>query len=161
MTATVILGSGIIGVSTAYYLSLSQDASSVYLVEPSAKFFASASGFAGGFLAADWFSPSVAALGKLSYEEHARLAHDFGGREKWGYMKSRGLSYTPGMGTATKARSGDWLRQDASRVDVTMEGVSEYVGGEDEDDHPSWLRRNEGDNMEIISEGGTTAQVWV
>jgi glycine/D-amino acid oxidase-like deaminating enzyme len=161
MTATVILGSGIIGVSTAYYLSLSQQASSIHLVEPSTKLFASASGFAGGFLASDWFSPSVSALGKLSFEEHSQLAQDFGGREKWGYLKSKGLSYTAGRGKATKTMGGDWLRRGTSRTDATMEDASGFVGGEAEDDGPRWLQRNKGDSMELISEDGTTAQLWV
>ena len=73
--------------STAYYLSLSQPGSSIHLVDPSPTLFASASGRAGGFLARDWFSPSLAGLGALSFSEHKRLADEHGGREKWGYMR--------------------------------------------------------------------------
>ena len=156
---TVILGSGIIGVSTAYYLSQSFPASSIHLVEPSPELFASASGFAGGFLAADWFSPSVAALGKTSFEEHKRLAEEFGGREKWGYSRSTGLSYTTGRGTRN-GRGDDWLRQDSSRSDTAV-GVSEVVDGDAELLGPKWLSRSVGDNVEVVSEEGNTAQVWV
>jgi glycine/D-amino acid oxidase-like deaminating enzyme len=43
MTTTVILGTGIIGVSTAYDLSLSRPPSTIHLVEASGTLFASAS----------------------------------------------------------------------------------------------------------------------
>jgi glycine/D-amino acid oxidase-like deaminating enzyme len=157
--ATVILGSGIIGVSTAYYLSQSNPASSIHLVESSPELFASASGFAGGFLAADWFSPSVAALGKLSFEEHKRLAEEFGGREKWGYSRSATWSYTAGRGPRS-GRGDDWLRQDSSRANAAV-GVSESVDENAEQLGPRWLSRTGGDNVEVISEEGSTAQVWV
>lgn len=55
MSNTVILGSGIIGLSTAYYLSESgnTEPESIHLVDPIAELFHCASGFAGGFLAED------------------------------------------------------------------------------------------------------------
>lgn len=53
--STVIVGAGIIGLSTAYYLSLTLDVDNhaIHVVENSDEFFASASGKAGGFLAED------------------------------------------------------------------------------------------------------------
>jgi glycine/D-amino acid oxidase-like deaminating enzyme len=157
----IILGTGIIGTSTAYYLSQSQTPSSIHLVEPSPTLFASASGYAGGFLARDWFSPSVAALGGLSFEEHRRLAEEHNGREKWGYSKSTGTSYTPGKGKTMSGKNGaDWLRHGASRAEAAAVGVSELVD-EPEEGGPAWLKRGNGDRVEVISEEGTTAQVWV
>lgn len=52
---TVILGCGIIGLCTAYYLSESGNTppESIYLVDSSPELFYCASGFAGGYLAAD------------------------------------------------------------------------------------------------------------
>lgn len=52
---TVIIGAGIVGISTAYYLTESGNtrAESVHLVDSSAELLHCASGFAGGFLAAD------------------------------------------------------------------------------------------------------------
>ena len=52
---TVIVGAGIVGLSTAYYLSRSGKTrpESIHLVDASAELFHCASGFAGGFLAAD------------------------------------------------------------------------------------------------------------
>ncbi|KUJ09838.1 FAD dependent oxidoreductase-like protein superfamily [Mollisia scopiformis] len=159
---TVILGTGIIGLSTAYYLSDSISPSSIHLVDPSPELFASASGRAAGFLAKDWFSSPLAALGALSFEEHKRLAEKENGRENWGYMRSTGVSYTPGLtgGRRTKRERGeDWLRQDASRADAANESVSELLAGNEEEAGPRWLSRSEGDAMELIGEQGTTAQV--
>jgi glycine/D-amino acid oxidase-like deaminating enzyme len=55
-SGTVIIGAGIIGCSTAYYLSQSSrtQASTIHLVDASPELFTRvASGLAGGFLAAD------------------------------------------------------------------------------------------------------------
>jgi glycine/D-amino acid oxidase-like deaminating enzyme len=77
--STVILGAGIIGVSTAYYLSQSVPGSSIHLIDTSPEFFASASGKAGGFLAADWFGPASAPLGLLSFKLHKQLSDEYDG----------------------------------------------------------------------------------
>jgi glycine/D-amino acid oxidase-like deaminating enzyme len=53
MAPTVIIGGGIIGTSIAYYLSEASDPTEIHLVESCPEFFASASGYAGGFLARD------------------------------------------------------------------------------------------------------------
>jgi glycine/D-amino acid oxidase-like deaminating enzyme len=157
----IIFGTGIIGTSTAYYLSQSQTPSSIHLVEPSPTLFASASGYAGGFLAKDWFSPSMASLGALSFEEHRQLAEEHNGREKWGYSRSTGTSYTPGTGKTIGGKNGsDWLRHGASRAEAAAISVSEF-DNESEEGGPTWLRRGQGDRVEVISEEGSTAQVWV
>ena len=164
MATTVILGTGIIGVSTAYYLTQTQPASTIHLVEPSPTLFASASGFAGGFLAKDWFSASVAAVGALSFTEHRNLAETFGGRKKWGYARSCGLSHRPGRGEGKRGGRGrrgeDWLREGASRAEAVAGEVSGVVGEGVGDEAPRWLRRGEGDVVEGISEEGSTAQMW-
>src|SRR4051794_19166928 len=50
--AIVIVGGGIIGTATAYYLSESHsNPSSIHIIESAPRLFASASGYAGGFLA--------------------------------------------------------------------------------------------------------------
>lgn len=49
---TTVIGAGIIGVATAYYLSQSSK-DEIHLVEASPQLFASASGNAAGFLARD------------------------------------------------------------------------------------------------------------
>ncbi|TKA59715.1 hypothetical protein B0A55_11695, partial [Friedmanniomyces simplex] len=75
-TSTVIIGAGIIGCATAYYLSRSGNTKpdTIHLVEASPELFASASGKAAGFLASDWFGPPTASLGALSFRLHKELA---------------------------------------------------------------------------------------
>ncbi|KAI1766794.1 FAD dependent oxidoreductase [Hypoxylon sp. FL1150] len=153
-STTVILGAGIIGVSTAYYLSQHQLPSSIHLVDPSPELFASASGFAGGFLAKDWFSAPSAALGALSFEEHRRLAEEEDGARKWGYARSTSVSLSP----ATKKKRIDvWCREGASRAEAASGGNGGRDGSAGR--APEWLRRVEGDAVEVISEEGTVAQV--
>jgi glycine/D-amino acid oxidase-like deaminating enzyme len=55
MGDTVILGAGIVGCATAFYLSELRGTSgqTIHLVDSSSELFHCASGFAGGFLAAD------------------------------------------------------------------------------------------------------------
>lgn len=175
---TVILGSGIIGVSTAYYLSLSVPPSTIHLVDPALSLFSSASGHAGGFLAKDWFSPKLESLGELSYEEHRRLARENAGEKLWGYAESQAVSYSP-VNAIKGERSDDWLRSGASRsnaakgtdVEGTATGIEsesagdkrnaaeETSGSKDLGEQMPWLRRDEGDTVESISTPGTTAQV--
>lgn len=96
MPDTVVLGAGIIGLSTAYYLAkLSKDSGvehAIHIVEPCPQLFSSASGKAGGFLAKDWFNPTMAPLGELSFRLHQELAEQHNGRAKWGYSPS--ISYS-------------------------------------------------------------------
>ncbi|EMD40494.1 hypothetical protein CERSUDRAFT_91225 [Gelatoporia subvermispora B] len=142
MPSTVILGSGIVGLSTAYYLaaltndnnaassSPSSSASSstaspppaphtIHLVEPAPRLFASASGNAAGFLAKDWFAPALAPLGALSFDLHRELADKHDGRRRWGWAES--VSY-----------SLDWESdvEDGEDEDEEAEGSE----GEDEDE---------------------------
>jgi len=156
---TVILGSGIIGLSTAYYLSLSPSTprASIHLVDSSPALFASASGRAAGFLAADWFAPSLAPLGELSFALHRELADAHGGARRWGYSRSTGTSVVAdevGGEEGTSAERGeDWLRHGGSRADVA--GVHAFDAG----DGPAWLTRREGYGVRVISEDSSTAQV--
>ena len=159
---TVILGTGIIGVSTAYYLSLSIPPSTIHLVDPALSLFSSASGHAGGFLAKDWFSPELESLGELSYEEHRSLAKENGGEKLWGYAESQAVSYSP-VNAIKGERSDDWLRSGASRsnaakesdVEGTATGIEaesagdkrnaaeETPGSKDLGCQMPWLRRDE------------------
>ncbi|KZL84632.1 fad dependent oxidoreductase superfamily [Colletotrichum incanum] len=151
MSNTVILGSGIIGVSIAYYLADHQPGSTIHLVEPSPELFASASGYAGGFLARDWFSPASAALGALSFDEHGKLAEEHNGREKWGWSTSTTFSHSAAPKKKSK-RDAEWLRDGGSRADI-VESVETPSNG------PSWLRREHGDDVQIIGDADTTGQV--
>lgn len=80
-THVVIIGGGIIGVCTAYYLS-KEDGVNVTIVE-NAEIAGSASGKAGGFLAKDWHASATESLGYLSYDLHKKLANEFDGEKRW------------------------------------------------------------------------------
>ncbi len=152
--STVILGAGIIGCSTAYFLSQSSrtQAQQIHLVESSPRLFASASGYAAGFLARDWFSPPVAAVGALSFDLHKELAEKHDGKERWGYSQSTGTSLSED-GRLDGKRGDDWLREGGSRAQVAAN--HEFGDG----DYPSWLTRREGGKIEVISEDDSTAIV--
>ncbi|MCJ1308790.1 hypothetical protein MMC25_002445 [Agyrium rufum] len=151
--ATVILGTGIIGASTAFYLSDSASKtapSSIHLVEASPKLFDSASGYAAGFLARDWFSPPSAALGALSFDLHKKEAQEHGGYEKWGYSSSTATSLVRRSGE----RGDAWCRDDRSRAEAAA--IAEDTPASD---GPRWLNSGGEGEVEVISAEGTTAQV--
>ncbi|KAL7818223.1 FAD dependent oxidoreductase [Trichoderma gracile] len=154
MADTVILGSGVIGLSTAFYLLQHQAGSTIHLVDSANELFASASGFAGGFLARDWFRPELAALAALSFEEHRRLAEEHDGRDGWGYAKSVTVSYEPDGPLMGGKRGEDWLLEGTSRAGLVDER-REHEDGE----VPAWLRRTEGDSVRVIDDGSGTAIV--
>lgn len=155
---TIILGAGIIGLSTAYYLAKHQQPSTIHLVEPSPELFASASGYAGGFLARDWFGPGVSSLGALSFDEHRRLAKAYDGASRWGYQRSKAVNYTPGTETGKKkgVRREDWLRTEESRAMAAHEAKDSEATSEMA---PPWLQRTTGDSISVIADEGSTAQL--
>lgn len=153
--STVILGAGIIGSSIAYYLSATKPHGEIHIIDQSQELFTSASGFAGGFLARNWFSPSLAPLGVLSFDLHRELAAEHGGGKKWGYMRGTAFS----LDTVSCRKRGvssedDWMESGASRAETA-------TGPEDTDsvEWPGWLARQEGGALELISEEETVAQV--
>lgn len=157
-TQTVILGAGIIGLSTAYYLATAPDVdpSAIHIVESASELFCSASGLAGGFLAADWFAPSVAPLGALSFRLHRELAEKHDGRQKWGFCLSTGtsLSQDPDNEDAVLGSGEDWLRNGTSRAKAA--GASDHFA---EGEGPAWLTLKSGSSLEVISQDESTAQI--
>ncbi|KAL8790441.1 MAG: hypothetical protein Q9213_000593 [Squamulea squamosa] len=148
--ATVIIGAGIVGTSTAYYLSQSQaPPCSIHLIESSPHLFASASGYAAGFLARDWFSPASASLGRLSFDLHKKLANEHNGHEKWGYSPSTATSLAETIGGGEEE---DWLGEGASRVKAAKRIA------ENDDSRPVWLAPRHG-RPDVIDKGDGTAQV--
>ena len=149
--SVIIIGAGIIAAASAYYLSSSQrNPESIHLVEASPELFASASGFAGGFIARDWFSSSLARLGALSFDLHKELAEKNDGYNAWGYSQSTSTSLAETIGNHEGA---DWLREGASRA-AAAENISQSGGR-----GPNWLKHK--GNLDIMSDGRTTAQVYV
>jgi glycine/D-amino acid oxidase-like deaminating enzyme len=153
---TIILGGGIMGASIAYYLS-QQDptsASEIHILESSSTLFSSASGYAAGFLAKDWFEPALLPLGELSFAMHESLAAEHGGAARWGYMKGTALSLGSTDAGAGGKRGDDWLRSGTSRAETATGEVVVTEG-------PEWLARQKGTAVEKISEEGSVAQVYV
>lgn len=145
---TVIVGAGIIGVSTAYYLSQSNNAEEIHLLEASPQLFASASGNAAGFIARDWFTSSLAALGELSFDLHKQLAAEYDGCRRWGYSPSSGSSLEE---TAGSGNGADWLREGVSRSTAASRSVKANANG------PTWLKNRTA--LDVMSDGSSTAQV--
>lgn len=158
MTGAVILGAGIIGTSTAYYLSQSPQHArdSIHLIDPCPELFASASGKAGGFLAEDWFDPATAELGELSFRLHRELAEEYDGKKHWGYSRSTASSVTVVAAPGKKKKRKSWLEHGGSRAAVaTADLVEHYTDGSG----PGWMRKWEGNRVETISEDRGVAQV--
>jgi glycine/D-amino acid oxidase-like deaminating enzyme len=141
--STVILGGGIIGTSIAYYLSANQPEGEIHIVEQSPELFSAASGYAAGFLARDWFVPSLAPLGALSFDLHKELAAENYGQKNWGFMNGTAFS----LDTVSRQRQGA-PRGDGSDDPTPVEW-------------PKWLTKQKEGMIERISEEGTVAQVWV
>lgn len=153
--STVILGGGIIGSAIAYYLSANKPQGEIYIIEQSTELFSSASGFAAGFLARDWFAPSLAPLGALSFDLHHELAAEHGGDRKWGFMKGTAFNLDMTSGRKAGGPGGDdWLGTGTSRAETA-------AGSEDTNpvEWPAWLTKQEEGVLERISEGETVAQV--
>ncbi|KAM3421004.1 hypothetical protein BST61_g1430 [Cercospora zeina] len=153
--STVILGAGIIGTATAFYLSESSSHSgTIHLVEASPELFASASGKAGGLIAEDWFGPATAGLGELSFRLHQELATKYDGRRGWGYATTTGTSVV--VGKSKQKRGEKWLQQGGSRSEVaTGARIEHYAEGEG----PGWMRKTRDGRVEVLSEEGGMAQV--
>jgi glycine/D-amino acid oxidase-like deaminating enzyme len=150
-TSTVILGAGIMGCSTAYYLSRdSSKAQSIHLVDPSETLFASASGNAGGFLAKDWFGPELASLGELSFNLHRSLAEENDGRKKWGYSGTTSMSMS--LGKAGEKSGDNWFQVGSSRADAYQGDKQGGVG------NVPWLRDGVG-SLTVLNGAESSAQV--
>lgn len=152
--STVILGGGIIGASIGYYLSANQPEGEIHIVEQSPELFTAASGYAAGFLARDWFEPSLAPLGAMSFDLHHELAAAQGGDKKWGFMKGTAFNLdTVAQRKRGGPRGDDWLRTGTSRAE-TAAGSKDITPV----DFPEWLTMQKEGILEKISEGETVAQ---
>ncbi|KAJ5551626.1 FAD dependent oxidoreductase [Penicillium sp. DV-2018c] len=153
--STVILGGGIIGASIGYYLSANQPEGEIHIIEQSPELFTAASGYAAGFLARDWFEPSLAPLGAMSFDLHHELAAAEGGDKKWGFMKGTAFNLdTVAPRKQGGPRGDDWLRTGTSRAE-TASGAEDATSVE----FPEWLTKQKDQILEEISEEGTVAQV--
>ncbi|KAF2165042.1 hypothetical protein M409DRAFT_67353 [Zasmidium cellare ATCC 36951] len=123
----VIIGGGIIGCTSAYYLtrhpSYDPTKHKITLLEAS-KIAGGASGKAGGLLAL-WAYPS--SLVPLSYKLHKELAEEHGGEERWGYRRvhcgqvdcvGRGISGGRGKGRSVPGKEGEMDGNEESNVSL-------------------------------------------
>jgi glycine/D-amino acid oxidase-like deaminating enzyme len=144
--STLILGGGIIGLSIAYYTSLSSPDTPITIIDSSSKLLESASGYAGGFLARDWFDPRAAALGAYSFNLHRELAEQFDGARRWGFTGSH--VYSLSLDDAPGGVSGeDWLLAGTSRANAVGRKVAGHVNAPGEavnaDGTPAWISKQE------------------
>ncbi|ORY76094.1 FAD dependent oxidoreductase, partial [Protomyces lactucae-debilis] len=111
----VIVGAGIIGVSTAYYLTKhpSYTGQPITLID-STGVAAAASGKAGGLLAMDWHEKETSPLAALSYRLHESLAQEY--PDRWGYRKLDTLS----VRTSPKGKAGVKLKQEIDWLDQSI-----------------------------------------
>ncbi|KAK6347801.1 hypothetical protein TWF718_005626 [Orbilia javanica] len=166
--SVIILGAGIIGLSTAYYLSSSSPSSfhnhkqvspqNITLLDTSPTLFACASGRAGGFLAKDWFGPASSKLGGLSFGLHRQLADANDGKRRWGYGPSNSYSFERGTGEGGRKRGDDWLRDGTSRVDASSGVGNVDDGNVQRGIAPTWWNC-EGGKVELSCTGDSTAQL--
>ncbi|KAL9075771.1 MAG: hypothetical protein Q9161_001523 [Pseudevernia consocians] len=90
----VIVGGGMMGFATAYYLALARKSGrSITIVDNASILFAGASGKANGILGDYGFEPEAESLGKLSWELHQQLARVHRGRAGWHYRDVEILRY--------------------------------------------------------------------
>lgn len=99
------------------------------------------------------FGPATASLGALSFDLHKQLAEKDHGYEKWGYSKSTGTTFTEDQSRRGQ-RIEQWLRDGGSRAEAAND--HEFVEGEG---GPAWLRRGPGQNVNVVGDEGTVAQV--
>ncbi|MCO5562829.1 hypothetical protein L7F22_016464 [Adiantum nelumboides] len=112
-----IVGGGIIGAASLYYLAQHSTASAsapllrLTLIEEAKQVAPGASGKSGGFLAEDWHGADTADLAKLSYRLHRELAEREDGRARWGYraVETVSLAFDDSKRRAKCPPELDWL----------------------------------------------------
>ena len=174
--ATIILGGGIIGLSTAYYLSLLEPELAanhqIHIIDSASDLLLSASAYAGGFLAKDWFNSNLASLGELSFRLHKELAEADNGSKKWSYMPSIAYSLAiDARGVGHKQERGEeWVLDDTSRADAAAangKGKQNFPAGDgaernellNSDGTPAWFTKQKGGTLELIDGEGGCAQL--
>ena len=165
----VIIGGGIIGCTTAYYLSrhpsYSSKSTTITLIEASRNGPAQgASGKAGG-LVARWAYPKE--IVDLSFEEHCKLAKEYNGADRWGWRYVRCGSWE-GRGEAVidQAHEGIGTNKNLDKTLGLPSGVnpatSKYRVSRKVMDLPEdllWVKSELTDSYSPMTKDGETAQV--
>ena len=163
----VIIGGGIIGCTTAYYLSrhpsFSPSTTTITVLEASAHGVAQgASGKAGG-LVAQWAYPSE--IVDISFREHIKLAFEHNGTERWGWRfvncgdwKGRGEDLTQQVSTGVGAGGVRRSLEKKAGMD-TPANVSPRRGRSGHPEDLNWVKKDLTKSYRAISAPDGTAQV--
>ncbi|CAH8552185.1 unnamed protein product [Schistosoma bovis] len=104
--SVVIVGGGIMGVSTAYYLSKRKVDT---LIIEKEQLGSAASGRAGGFLAKDWCSHNeMDVLAQNGFDLHMKLADEFGSACDYRRVNTYSISLSPGKSSGS-SNSPSWV----------------------------------------------------
>ncbi|KAJ7757107.1 FAD dependent oxidoreductase [Mycena metata] len=162
----VIIGAGIIGCTTAYYLThhpaFLQSKSTLTLIEASPHGAAQgASGKAGG-LVAKWAYPKE--LVNVSFNEHVKLANEHNGKERWGWrFVSTGSWEGRGDSDLSSGRSGAGLTREKSlEKTLGLEGGRKAKSNRKLKGLPDdllWVKENLTQSYSSMAPEGATAQV--
>lgn len=160
----VIIGGGIIGCTTAYYLSrhpsYSPSTTSIMVLEASAHGVAQgASGKAGG-LVAQWAYPRE--IVDISFCEHVKLASEHNGQERWGFRfvgcgswEGRGEDLTRNVGTGI----GTGGRRKSLEKKAGLETSTEMSSRRAHPDDLNWVKEHLTASYSPMSAPDGTAQV--
>ncbi|KAK9452028.1 FAD dependent oxidoreductase [Limtongia smithiae] len=176
-TTTIIVGGGIIGLSTAFYLATTTRMLGdpdparhrIIVVDTSRRLFTCASGRAAGFISRSWFSSATASLAELSFVLHTELAEIFDGATKWGYRPSQAWSVAMTGDRLTdddyfrlkeeRLRSRQTMADDTGTHRETYDSLNEEQKVfAKEPDPPDWLFCDREDTFQI-SDSGDCAQI--
>lgn len=147
MPRTVIVGAGIIGVSTAYYLSHSPSNTDriITIVDPCPP-ASGASGKSAGFLSCGWTSKETSSLEELSFRLYRDLAERYKGVETWGYRECRVISVVSGK---PRSRSEEIQWSETGPKRIRNKECSEKL---------SWLKPGAIESQTLLGDPGLFAQ---
>ncbi|KAF7319358.1 DAO domain-containing protein [Mycena chlorophos] len=156
----VIIGGGIIGSTTAYYLTrhprFVDSAVSVTLLEASSQGVAQgASGKAGG-LVAKWAYPKE--IVGVSFDEHVRLAEEHGGTERWGWRFVETGSWEGRGEPASGSAPATHTREKSLEKTLGLSGAAARKQKGLPDDL-LWVKEHLTDSYSPMAPTGATAQV--
>ncbi|KAL5535949.1 hypothetical protein ACEPAF_4043 [Sanghuangporus sanghuang] len=163
----VIIGGGIIGCTSAYYIthhpSYSPETTKVTILEANS-IAGGASGKAGG-LVAKWAYPKE--LVDITFAEHERLAKEHGGAERWGWRYTNCGQWegkgedTPVAGSAAMTSNVSLNKKDGLHTSETVQ-ESAHKGRKKKRVLPEdldWVKEDLTESYEPMSGEGETAQV--
>lgn len=152
----VVIGGGIIGCTTAYYLTRHPSAQSarITLIEASKHGPAQgASGKAGGIVAR-WAYPKE--LVDVSFDEHVKLAEELNGKDRWGW-RFVNCGFWEGRGDVTQQKTEGGVKDLAKTIDIT--GCRSHKSKKNLPSDLTWVKAELTDAYTPIAQDGATAQV--